>query len=84
MVERAIGHMKGRFRRLREIYSPDLSHICNFIMAGCVMHNLCILHEDDVESFIDINQVDAGNNYVNIYPNAQNGVVRRDTLVAQF
>lgn len=38
-VERAIGHIKGRFRRLREVTFHSIKDICEIVMAGCRLHN---------------------------------------------
>jgi hypothetical protein len=47
--ERAFGHLKGRFRRLREIPLHSIRDICQLIYADCILHNFCILHDEDVE-----------------------------------
>ncbi|XP_071138718.1 uncharacterized protein [Mytilus edulis] len=52
-VERAFGHLKGRFRRLRDVPLHDHKEVCNLIIACCVLHNLCIINEDDVEGYIE-------------------------------
>lgn len=38
-VERAIGHIKGRFRRLREVTFHSIKDRCEIVMAGCRLHN---------------------------------------------
>ncbi|XP_053399128.1 putative nuclease HARBI1 [Mercenaria mercenaria] len=80
-VERAIGHLKGRFRRLREIPLHNPAHICKVIIAACICHNLCVLCDDDIENFIE-NDVQADpNNYGNVYQNGYHGVARRMHLL---
>ncbi|XP_062587557.1 putative nuclease HARBI1 [Saccostrea cucullata] len=71
-VGRAIGHLKGRFRRLREIYCTDVEKICNIIMTASVLHNLCILADDDILLFIEYEE--DINNFQNIFQNAENGL----------
>ncbi|TGZ54742.1 Uncharacterized protein DBV15_12188, partial [Temnothorax longispinosus] len=45
MVERAIGLLKGRFRSLLDkLYMRNL--IPKYIIACCVLHNICILNND--------------------------------------
>ncbi|XP_021356099.1 uncharacterized protein LOC110452102 [Mizuhopecten yessoensis] len=81
-VERDIGHMKGRFRRLREITLSDPSDICAMIMAGCILHNLCIVNEPDViNDYIEPDAHQPVNNlvYAGVNPNA--GVARRNLLL---
>ena len=52
-VERAIGHLKVRFRRLKEIPLHNHSQICKVITAACICHNLCVLCDDDIENYIE-------------------------------
>ncbi|KAJ8308990.1 hypothetical protein KUTeg_013864 [Tegillarca granosa] len=82
-VERGIGHLKGRFRRIREVPFRNPEHICLFIMAACKLHNLCIIHEDSIEEFVDFNSAHIlhPNQYQNVYPNAADGVARRNHLM---
>lgn len=80
-VERAIGHLKGRFRRLREICFHDPEVICAFIIAGCILHNLCVTHDEDIEEFVDVQQNHHPNRFNNIYPNAQGGVQKRQQVM---
>jgi hypothetical protein len=53
-------------------------------MAACVLHNLCILTDDDIWSFIDMDEADDCNRYPNIYGNAARGEQRRNALVNVF
>lgn len=81
-VERCIGHLKGRFRRLREITLHDPEEIVENIVCGCILHNLCILNNDLIEQYIDEAQEDGHpNNYPNISHNAVNGGLRRQQLM---
>lgn len=79
--ELAIGQLKRRFRRLREIYFHDPEVMCSFIIAGCILHNLCIIHDADIEQFVDVQQNHHPNHFNNIYPNAQGGVQKRLQLI---
>lgn len=82
-VERGIGNLKGRFRRIREVPFHNPEHICLFIIAACKLHNLCIIHEDSIEEFVDFNPAHIlhPNQYQNVYPNAADGVARRNHLM---
>jgi hypothetical protein len=84
-VERAIGHLKGRFRRLRDVHCCKIEDACKLVTAACVLHNLCLFCHDDViyllEDALDVN------NYPPVYPNNLNGLEKRNNLVqylAQF
>ncbi|XP_062609347.1 uncharacterized protein LOC134271110 [Saccostrea cucullata] len=84
VVERAIGHLKQRFRRLQEITIHDSDEIVKTIVSGCILHNLCILHHDSVEDFLTNDPNDGNghpNNYPNLYPDGRDGVQKRNQLV---
>ena len=44
-MERSIGLLKGRWRKLLDIDHLDV------IMAACVMHNFCLMYDDFDESY---------------------------------
>lgn len=50
IVERAIGLLKIRFRSLLDGLSlTDTEYIPTFIIACCVLHNICILENDELD-----------------------------------
>lgn len=55
-------------------------------MAGCILHNLCVIHTDDIEEFMDNNATleDAENERENVYQHGVNGVARRLRLLLQI
>jgi hypothetical protein len=46
IVERAISLLKGRWRKLKYLDHLDLELAVQIIMAACVLHNFCLLHDD--------------------------------------
>ncbi|XP_062582430.1 uncharacterized protein LOC134244176 [Saccostrea cucullata] len=80
-VERAFGHMKGRFRRIQEIPLHNIEEICNVIHAVCILHNLCIDNADNIDDYIHRDPDDDPNQNMNIYQNGQEGIIRRLQLV---
>lgn len=53
MVERVIGLLKGRFRSLLDkLYMKRMDLIPQYIIACCVLHNICILHEDFIDDVV--------------------------------
>ncbi|KMQ91631.1 nuclease harbi1 [Lasius niger] len=49
-IERALGLLKVRFRILLDCLPlTDITKITQFIVACCVMHNICILSNDNVD-----------------------------------
>jgi hypothetical protein len=82
IVERAIGLLKCRFRRLLKLSCLDMERSCKTVTACCVLHNLCILSNDSVQDILQ-NYIPADNvnNYGPLYGNANPGVVRRNAIV---
>lgn len=82
-VERAFGHLKGRFRRLQDIPLHSSTEICQMILAACILHNMCIFNDNEVEDYIMEEQLQDPNDCQcgNIYQNGHNGIVRRLQLV---
>ncbi|XP_062608040.1 uncharacterized protein LOC134269867 [Saccostrea cucullata] len=70
-VERGIGLLKCRFRRLTSLPCFDVERTCKAITACCVLHNICILSNDSVNDILDNNFPDNNvNNYGQLYANA--------------
>jgi hypothetical protein len=84
VVERAIGMLKGRFRRLRSIYCHDPEDICHYIIAACVLHNLCILSDEDIGDMFDDGNDNNPNNYPALFGDNNAGRRRRDALVQEL
>ncbi|CAC5368191.1 unnamed protein product [Mytilus coruscus] len=80
-VERTIGHVKGRFRRLRELTIHEPKQIVLTILAGCILHNLCIIAHEDIDLYIDRDNDNHTNNYVNIFQNDVGGVEIRQQMM---
>ena len=52
-VERAIGLLKGRWKKLLFLDHMDLQLTVHLIISTCVLHNLCIIHDDFYDGYID-------------------------------
>jgi len=48
VVEMAFGLLKGRFRKLQYVEMRDTAEIPRVVVACCILHNICILNEDDI------------------------------------
>ena len=46
-IERVFGLLKGRFSRLQHIDQRNIQTIVTTVLAACVLHNICILNNDD-------------------------------------
>ena len=79
-VERAFGLLKGRFTRLRYINQRNNATIVHTIVTACVLHNLCIIHQDDVETVLEA-QVQPEQPFPNLrndaVPALENAAVKR-------
>jgi hypothetical protein len=47
VIEQSYGLLKGRFRRLMHFENINIVLIVKCIMAPCVLHNICILRNDN-------------------------------------
>lgn len=84
MVERAIGLLKGRFRSLLDkLHMRRIDLIPKYIIACCVLHNICILHEDiiDVPVIVeeDVNELNIVQNNEN-EQDVQDGIEKRNAI----
>ncbi|XP_065570194.1 putative nuclease HARBI1 [Artemia franciscana] len=82
-VERAIGMLKGRFRRLKFFLFPYLVFICKSIIAACTLHNFCI-DENDLH-FENSEELSSGgaatiNSENNIYNSTVTARAKRDRI----
>lgn len=48
VIEHTFGLLKGRWRRLLFLTLKDVGKDSNFVLAACVLHNFCYLHNDTV------------------------------------
>lgn len=54
VIERSFCLLKGRFRRLKFLDMSRLDLIPFFIIAACILHNICLEGIDnDIEEFIE-------------------------------
>lgn len=49
IVERAIAMLKSRFRCLKFFDIKDIEWATKYILACCILHNICILQNDVME-----------------------------------
>lgn len=84
VVERTIGHLKGRFRRLLSIYIFDVSAIAKIIHAACILHNICIVSGDELADFIVQDEDQHPNNFRNVFGNDADGIALRNELMQRM
>jgi len=94
VIERAFALLKGRFRRLKFLDMSRLDLIPYFIIAACVLHNICLEgFDNDIEEFIEkgreLNEEENNNNNGKIvdYDDRENefadGQIKRNYLCLQ-
>ena len=49
VIEHAFGMLKGRFRRLQHINMRSIEYVVKSVITACVLHNICIKNEDEIE-----------------------------------
>lgn len=81
VVERTIGHLKGRFRRLLSIYMFDVTGVAKLIHAACILHNLCVLSGDELVDFIERDEDQHPNNFGHVFGNDPDGIALRTELM---
>ena len=60
-VERSIRLLKGRWRKLQHIDHLNQKLIVLLIIGACVLHNVCLLHDDFDDGYMLDNDDDIGN-----------------------
>ncbi|CAC5410216.1 unnamed protein product [Mytilus coruscus] len=81
VIERAFGLLKGRFRRLLYLDTSEIETAVNVIMTSCILHNICLLNNDDITEFIeqDGNAFGNGRQFFAFGNNAE-GFLKRDLI----
>ena len=86
VIERAFGHLKSRFPRLRLIESRDTDFICKLIMSACCLHNFCILEDRRLgvegEILFDIEDEEEINHYI-CYGSSSRDAERKRSRIAK-
>lgn len=82
VIERAFGLLKGRFRSLLIWNVLDMERvdlIPEFIISCCVLHNICLLHNDNFPVETDLEQ--SNNNILTNLTRRNNaGYTKRDEI----
>ncbi|XP_066587646.1 putative nuclease HARBI1 [Prorops nasuta] len=63
VIERTFGMLKGRFRKLRNIYMFNTEMIPLVIMTCCILHNICIDVGDDPIDFAVSEEIEDNNDF---------------------
>lgn len=52
LIENAFGELKGRFRQLQRVDLTTVDNMTKFILACCVLHNICIDNGDSPDGLV--------------------------------
>ncbi|CAG2218803.1 putative nuclease HARBI1 [Mytilus edulis] len=83
VIERAFALLKGRFRRLKYLETIKLDTSVEIIMICCVLHNICILTNDNIDDFLvqqDDDDVVNNRHIVQINDEEAEGFLKRDNI----
>ncbi|KAM0736428.1 putative nuclease HARBI1 [Formica fusca] len=84
IVERSLGLLKGRFRNILDnlpMTRADL--IPKYIVACCIMHNICLLHDDMIDIPIIVNVPQCQSNHDDIDIQSKEEGIQKRNCIAQ-
>ena len=83
VIERGIGLLKGRFRKLKVMVDIDrIRFLPKLVIAACTLHNFCIYSNDEIDDFLQpLDDDDDANNFVNIFADDNNAVRKRAEIM---
>lgn len=83
MIERAIGLLKGRFRSLLDTFPAHRTDLLpKYIIACCILHNICLLQNDIIDIPIIANEADDIERARIVNENVnQEGVNKRNAII---
>ncbi|XP_070528297.1 uncharacterized protein, partial [Cardiocondyla obscurior] len=80
IIEKTFGLLKGRFRSLLHVLSMTRTDlIARYILACCVLHNVCVLKNDELD-ILPLNIERNGNVHQQVIDNSQVGAIKRDLI----
>lgn len=82
-IERAFAILKRRFRILNYLDVRRLDSGCKYIIACCVLHNICILQDDIINMEHADHNDDVQNNIADV-PEPETGANKRNRLCQQL
>lgn len=81
-IEHTFGLLKGRFRKLKVMMDVDkVEDIPLLVTSACVLHNFCLINEDNVEMFLDLDHEQEVNNFQNIFVEQEIAVNKRAEIM---
>lgn len=83
IIENSFGILKGRFRRLQFVEMNDISYVVKAIITACILHNICILNQDELDEHFD-NDPQQVPLIIPMFENDAEGQLKRQLLTRQL
>ncbi len=81
-IEHTFGLLKGRFRKLKVIMDIDkVEDIPLIVTSACVLHNFCLLNEDNMNMFLDSEIEQEVSNFQNVFVEQENAKRKRAKIM---
>ncbi len=81
-IEHTFGLLKGRFRKLKVMMDIDqVEDIPLIVTSACVLHNFCLLNEDNIDMCLDSEIEQEVNNFQNIFVEQENAKRKRAEIM---
>jgi hypothetical protein len=81
-IEHAFGLLKGWFRKFKVMIDIDrVEDIPLLVISACVLHNICLLNEEEVEMFLDLEAEQEINNFQNIFVEQEEATIKRAAIM---
>jgi hypothetical protein len=81
-IEHTFGLLKGRFRKLKVMMDIDkVEDIPLIVTSACVLHNFCLVNEDNIDMFLDSDIEQEVNNFQNIFVEQENAKTKRAEIM---
>jgi len=82
IVERSLGLLKGRFRSILDNLPMTRTNLIpKYIIACCILHNICLLHDDviDIPVIVNTQQYTQSPDDIDIH-NKEEGIQKRNFI----
>lgn len=81
VIERALGLLKGRFRRLHHLDVLSIQTAVKIIMCTCILHNICLIQNEDIDNYMEPPEVDQPQiSQLSVQENDTEGIIKRNIL----
>lgn len=84
IVERSLGLLKGRFRSILDtlpMTRTDL--IAKYVVTCCILHNICLLHDDIIDIPLIVNEMPFAPIYAGIDNEIREQGIQKRNIIAQ-